>query len=107
MSILEGGIGDVFRLMLWYPYRWSVSLMPPARELELSRQVGHLLALLEPIEVNRVVGNLARAFPTRSDLRAIAVRNIESRLENQYLSLSFEKLNRDNLSSYLEFEGLE
>jgi KDO2-lipid IV(A) lauroyltransferase len=107
MHILDGGIADVFRIMLWYPYRWGVSFMPPARELELSRQVGHLLAWLEPGEVSRAIANLGRAFPLRTDLRAVAIECLERRIENEYLSLSFEKLDRETLPSYLEFAGLD
>jgi len=106
MNLSEGALSDLLRLVLWYPYRWSVPLMAPARELELSRRMAHLLAWLDPPALSRVIGNLQRAFPGRTDLRALAYACVESRIESQYLNLSFEKLDQTTLPSYLSFEGL-
>lgn len=106
MNLVQQRMDDAVRLAVWYPYRWAVSFMPPARELLLSHSLAQMLSRIDREEFQRVQQNLGRVFPGRLDVRALAQEFLVRRVESQLLAISFDRLNRNTLSYYLSFEGL-
>lgn len=106
MNLVQQRMDDAVRLAIWYPYRWAVSFMPPARELLLSHGLAQMLSQIDREEYRRVRQNLSRVFPGRLDVRALAQEFLVRRVESQLLTISFDRLNRTTLSYYLSLEGL-
>lgn len=106
MQLARQSLDGALRLAIWYPYRWAVSFMPPARELMLSRLLGMTLTGMDSALRRRVAHNVARVYPGKMDVHAITDEFLRRQVEHEVLSITFERLDRLTLSHYLCFEGL-
>lgn len=92
---------------MWGPYRRAVLGLPPSYELRFNRALGAFMAGTQRGAFARILRNLERAFPERSDLSEIAVQAFETHFANQYLPFSFGRMRLENAASYLRIEGME
>lgn len=106
MQLARQSLDGALKLAIWYPYRWAISMLPPARELMLSPLVGLTLSGIDSNVRRRVAHNIGRVYPGRMDVQAIAEEFLRRQVEHEVLSITFERLDRLTLSHYLCFEGL-
>ena len=97
---------DLYRLLVWGPYRGIVGRMPAGSELAAHRALAALAYRVAREKRLRVRTNLGRAFPAGRDLDALVSRCFAAHFEQQYLCFSFPRITIDNWSRYLDFEGL-
>lgn len=107
MIFVESPLRDLYRLVVWGPYRDLNRRVPPPWEIELNRSLGLAASLVSAESLQRVQRNLRRAFPHRDDLDAVAHRVFATHFASQYLPMSFERMGPGNVDRYLEIEGLE
>ena len=103
----ESKLKDLYRRVVWGPYRQILEAAPPAWEYRANRRLGQLAAQVAAGKRKDVVENLRRAFPERRDLDAIAVEAFATHFLNQYASFAFAKITPQNWNSYLRLEGME
>jgi lauroyl/myristoyl acyltransferase len=102
----ESPLKDAYRRVVWGPYREILERSPWGWEYRANRRLGHLAALFAGRKVDEVEANLRRAFPGRTDLRAVARDAMGTHFLNQYASFAFGRIDKGNWSSYVRFEGL-
>lgn len=105
MVIGESPVKDLYRRVVWGPYRELLERGPYGWEYRANRRLGLLAALGARGKVKEVEENLRRAFPDRTDLAAVARQTMGTHFLNQYASFAFGRINKDNWESYLRFEG--
>lgn len=106
MVFSESPARNLYRAVVWGPYRSAVLRLPAGAEIDCHRKLGRLVARMLPSTRARVERNLARAFPGRTDLAALAVKVLGTHFANQYLPFSFYRLDARNATDYLRVEGL-
>ena len=103
----ESKLKDVYRKLVWGPYREALERSPWGWEYRVNRRVGRVASYFTAGKLGEVEENLRRAFPDRQDLRGVARETMGTHFVNQYASFAFGRINRDNWRSYLRFEGYE
>lgn len=103
----ESPLKDLYRRVIWGPYREILERGPHGWEYRVNRRLGLLAALGAGSKLNEVEENLRRAFPDRTDLRRVARETMGTHFVNQYASFAFGRITKDNWTEYLRFEGLE
>lgn len=103
----ESRAKDVYRRIVWGPWRELLEALPPGSEYRVNRQLGLLVARGAGGKRAQVVENLRRAFPERDDLDTIARETFATHFENQYASFAFGRIDASNWQEWLDFEGLE
>jgi len=103
----ESPLRDAYRLAIWGPYRQTIACLPHGWELSAHRRLGRLVALGSRGSRARIERNLARAFPQRADLAAVAAQTFGTHFQHQYLPVSFPRIGPEQLANYVEIRGLE
>lgn len=107
MVIEENPLKDVYRRIVWGPWRNLLESLPPGWEYRANRRFGLLVGALAASKMGQVRANLERGLGPRSDLAAIARETMGTHFLNQYASFAFGRVAIDNWDSYLRFEGIE
>ena len=103
----ESPLKDLYRTMVWGPYRRAICRLPHGAELRANRLLGYLISFPARAKKIRVIENLGRAFPQRSDLEGLAKGTFSTHFMEQYVSWSFGRINTKTHDKYLEIRGLE
>jgi len=103
----ESPIKDLYRRVVWGPYRELLERSPYGWEYRVNRRLGLAAALGAGGKVSEVEANLRRAFPDRRDLRSVARETMGTHFVNQYASFAFGRVSAENWPTYLRFEGYE
>lgn len=103
----ESPLKDLYRRVVWGPYRELLERAPWGWEYRVNRRLGQLVGLVARGKIREVETNLRRAFPERDDLRRVAVETMGTHFVNQYASFAFGRITRENWTTYLRFEGYE
>ena len=103
----ESRLKDVYRQVVWGPYRRFCGILPPGWELRSNRFLGTGVHALSSGKRERLRTNLRRALPGTSSYSAITRACFQTHFMEQYISWSFSRIGRDTAGSYLEIEGLE
>ncbi len=107
MVIGESTAKDLYRRVVWGPWRGVLERAPYGWEYVANRQLGLLAGRFAGGTRARVQANLLRAFPARKDTGSIARRTFGAHFANQYASFAFGRITVDNWERYLRFDGLE
>lgn len=102
----ESPLKDLYRRVVWGPYRRTLGSLPAGSELQANRALGRLAFAGARGKRQRVEANLRRAFPDR-DVRAIARATFENHFADQYVSWTFGRIAAGEGSSYLRIEGMD
>lgn len=103
----ESPLKDLYRRVVWGPYRELLERTPYGWEYRVNRRLGLAAALAAGGKLHEVEANLRRAFPQRADLPSVARETMGTHFVNQYASFAFGRIDKENWSRYLRFEGLE
>lgn len=102
----ESPIKDLYRRLVWGPYREILGRMPAGSELRANRRLGHLASLGARSKARRVRQNMSRAFPGR-DLDSLVRQVFETHFVDQYISWTFKRIAAGEGSAYLELRGVK
>ncbi len=100
----ESRIKDLYRRVVWGPYRRAFDRLPPGSEVRANRLLGRAVARAARGKRDQVARNLGRAFPDR-DLDPIIDQLFQTHFMEQYISWSFHRIDRDTWPNYLELRG--
>lgn len=102
----ESPAKDVYRRIVWGPYRRSFQHLPLASELRANRLLGLAVSRFARGKREAVRANLARAFPGR-DLDPILSEVFATHFSEQYISWSFARITPTTAGAYLHVVGRE
>ncbi|MCP4806598.1 MAG: hypothetical protein GY913_29440 [Proteobacteria bacterium] len=102
----ESPLKDVYRRVVWGPYRRALGRLPAGTELRANRALGRLAHAGARGKRARVEANLKRAFPDR-DVGPIVRATFENHFADQYISWTFARIAAGEGASYLRVEGMD
>lgn len=104
----ESPLKDLYRRMVWGPWREALERLPYGWEYRINRTMGEAVARAAVSKRQDVQQNLQRAFPNRTpqQLEQIASKAFATHFVNQYASFAFGRITASNWTRYLRFEGL-
>ncbi|MFZ5477020.1 MAG: lysophospholipid acyltransferase family protein [Myxococcota bacterium] len=106
MVVGESPLKDVYRRLVWGPWRLALERAPHGWEYRANRRLGLVAGTFSRSTRARVEANLRRAFPDR-DVAPIARATFAAHFANQYASFAFARITADTWPRYLRWEGLE
>jgi KDO2-lipid IV(A) lauroyltransferase len=110
--IVKESLGrDLLRLIVWYPFRWLILILPPARSFTLFAWMGRLYNLFARSKKDQVRRSLEAVMAGRPEQSWDAARIVRGYFETHFASqmqiFTFPRLTRRNAGSVLEVEGME
>lgn len=98
---------DVYRRIVWGPWREALERAPAGWDYRANWRVGQVVGVAARGKRREVRATLASVFPERRDLDAIATATFGAHFANQYASFAFGRIDGSNWRQYLEIDGLE
>ncbi len=102
----ESPIKDLYRRLVWGPYRELLGRLPAGTELRANRRLGQLASVGARGKAQIVRRNMSRAFPGR-DLDPLVRQVFETHFVDQYISWTFKRIAAGEGSAYIEMRGVE
>lgn len=102
----ESALKDLYRKIVWGPYREALGRLPPGAELRFNRRLGRLALRASPEKKAKVLENLRRGLPELSDPEDVVRRVFETHFADQYISWSFARIAGGEGDAYLRIEGM-
>jgi KDO2-lipid IV(A) lauroyltransferase len=103
----ESPLKDLYRRVVWGPYRWVLELAPATAEVRVNRALGRLAAAALAGERESLESKLRAALGEFEDVSAVAQLCFQTHFANQYVGFGFAKMGPGQVGRYLEFEGIE
>lgn len=110
MIIRESLGRDLLRLIVWYPLRWIVTVIPIRYGYAIFRMMGDFHYLVSRGKKHLITKNLQFAFKGKLNgtKLSVTVRNyFRNHYVNQLQIFLFPRLNKENIERFHCFEGLE
>jgi lauroyl/myristoyl acyltransferase len=98
---------DLYRQVVWGPYRRLLQAAPAGTEIRANRALGRLLSHVAMGRRLDLKNKLTSALGPDKRLDSWVEECFETHIAQQYLGFSFAKIQRTNWHQYLHFEGLE
>jgi len=100
---------DAFRLVVWYPVRWLVKVLPIRMGLSALRAMGMFQHRLSSGKKGHIAENMRAQLPqmTHADIDAAIREHFKNHFVNQLQLFFFSKLTTRNAEKIHTFEGLE
>jgi len=106
MRTAESPARDLLRLMVWYPLRWLLCVLPPERALGALHWMGDLHCALAPGKRRLLADNLVRIGMPQDNYPQIIRNFFQTHYVDQLFILIFPKINPGNISHFVKFDGL-
>lgn len=103
----ESPLKDVYRRVVWGPWREALEKAPAGWEYRANWRLGWAVAQAARNKRRMVEATLRDALPGRADLGAVVTATFGAHFANQYASFAFGRIDKDNWRSYLQIDGLE
>jgi len=109
--IVKESLGrDLLRIIIWYPFRWLILLMPPRRAFGLFAALGRIYDHFARSKKREIRANLKAVMAGRPELAWEPARVMRRYFENHFISqlqiFTFPRLTEENADSVLRVEGL-
>jgi lauroyl/myristoyl acyltransferase len=109
MLVRESILRDVSRLIVWYPVRWLVRILPVTWSIRLFRWLGLFHARVSQGRNNHLIQQYQRIFNSQNQ-PLLPQQFVKEYLINHYLTqlsiFFFPKLTKHNINSFHSFSGL-
>ena len=102
----ESPLKDIYRRVVWGPYRLALELAPATAEVRVNRKLGRLVAVAMAAERESIAANLRAALGEVDDPSTVVQRCFETHFAHQYVGFGFAKMGPNQVDRYLEFEGI-
>jgi KDO2-lipid IV(A) lauroyltransferase len=103
----ETPLKDVYRRLVWGPYRQFCGQIPLGREVQSNRILGRAVHSFSRKKRARLKANLKRALPGTTDFSAITRACFQTHFAEQYVAWSFARIRPETTEAYLQIVGLE
>ena len=111
MIIKESPGRDILRLIIWYPFRWFILLIPPRSSFLTFTLMGKIYYLFARQKKEALRKNLRNVMADKPDLPWKTERVIRRYFENHFISqmqiFVFPRLKEDTVDAVLNIEGLD
>jgi len=110
MVIPESFLKDLSRLIVWFPLRWIIKILPPGKDFTVIKYIGRLYyyhGKAKALELRKNLSSVLDFSQQPLTLKQIILGNLETHFMNQYLVFFFSKFNQANIDKYHFFEGME
>lgn len=107
MIVAESPAKDLYRRVVWGPWREALERGPLGFEYVANRQLGRMAGRFSGGTRRAVEEGLRHAFPERRDLSRVARRTFGAHFTNQYASFAFARITAETWPRYLVWEGFE
>ncbi|MBI2472556.1 MAG: lysophospholipid acyltransferase family protein [Planctomycetes bacterium] len=110
MIVRESLLRDVLRLIIWFPFRWLIYLLPVSVSLFIYRRMGDIHYYFNKKKSAAIETNIKNAFKDRknkNELLDIVRENMQSHYIDRLIIFLFPKLNKDNIENFVSIEGLD
>jgi len=97
---------EAAELLLWFPYRWGLSLVGAPRVLRNNGWLGWFSAHLRDEEVDAVAQIISDALPHSTDPGKIARQVLAARVVDGLAPLCYPRLDENTLHKVVRFHGL-
>ena len=102
----EGPLKDIYRRLIWGPYRWALERAPASAEVRVNRGLGRVAAAVLHGRRTSLESTLRVALGEGSDPAKVARQCFQTHFANQYVGFGFAKMGSGEIGDYLEVEGL-
>lgn len=109
MIVRESLIRDILRLIIWYPFRWLIYILPIPASLFVYRGMGNIHYYINKRKRYIIEANMKRAFKdsrNESELSEIVRKNMQTHYIDRLIVFLFPKLNKYNIENFISIEGL-
>lgn len=103
----ESRLKDVYRMLVWGPYRLALRATPAGTELAANRALGHLASRVLVRRRAELRARMAAVLGDRPGLDAEVTRAFEVHFANQYVGFTFPKVRAENCAHLLELTGVQ
>ena len=103
----ESRLKDVYRMLVWGPYRLALRATPAGTELAVNRALGDVACRLLPARRAELRARMAEVLGERPDLDADVQRAFKVHFANQYVGFTFPKMRAENFGHILTLTGVE
>lgn len=111
MLVKESIARDIVRLIVWYPLRWLIAVLPVKCGFALFRLMGDIHYYLSGNKNNDVSRNLRYAFGEEVMNNGMVQDTLRNYFRNHYINqlqiFLFPRLNNNNVEQIHVFEGIE
>ena len=103
----ESPLKDLYRRVVWGPYRQALGRLPAGTELRANRALGRVVAAEARGKRERVRRNLERAFWPDPMLETWVTQTFQTHFADQYISWTFARIAAGQGRAYVELRGRE
>ena len=109
MIVKESFLRDILRLIIWFPFRWMMYLLPISVVLFFYRGMGNVHYYLDKKKRDLIGTNIKKVFNDlhKKELARIIKQTMQTHYIERLIIFLFPKLNRDNIGKFVSLEGLD
>ena len=107
MVFQEHPLKDLYRIAVWWPYRWLMEALPAGAEVRANRAVGRVAKVVARGQAAQLRAHLSEGVGASENLDRLVSEVFQTHFANQYVVFSFQKVTQATIPAYLTFEGLE
>ena len=110
MIVREGLLRDVLRLIIWFPFRWLIYLVPISVSLFIYRRMGDVHYYFNKKKRDVIETNVKKAFKDgikENEVSKIVRKNMQTHYIDRLIIFLFPKLNKENIEKFVTIEGLD
>ena len=100
MIVREGLLRDVLRLIIWFPFRWLIYLVPISVSLFIYRRMGDIHYYFNKKKRDVIETNVKKVFKDgikENELSQIVRKNMQTHYMDRLIIFLFPKLNKENI----------
>ena len=101
----EHPLKDLYRTLVWGPYRRLMEAAPPGVEIRASRRLGRLVCKRSPQRRELLRAHLRDGIGDHPNLDRMVRECFETHFANQYVGFTFQKVTRHNWETFLQLQG--
>ncbi|KWT91698.1 lysophospholipid acyltransferase family protein [Candidatus Magnetominusculus xianensis] len=107
MVTKESIVRDLFRLVVWYPLRWTIEALPLTSGLTVLNKMGELHFALSRGKTQALEENLSRFMSVDNTQKALIIQDyMKNHYVDRLMIFLFPKFNKRQVDKVIEFEGL-
>ncbi len=109
MIVKESFLRDILRLIIWFPFRWIMYLLPVSAVLFFYRGMGNVHYYLDKKKRDFIGTNIKKVFNDlhKKELARIIKQTMQTHYIERLIIFLFPKLNKDNIGKFVSIEGLD
>jgi KDO2-lipid IV(A) lauroyltransferase len=107
MRVSEGTIRDILRLIVWFPLRWLVRIIPVDLSFFLFKLMGDLHFCVGGEKKKRLLHNIKTILSKDRSARDIVKKYYENHYIDRLHIFLYPKLTSDKIKKYVYFENIE